>query len=77
MAGTLRVEEPGLFTFDAQADQGVRMTSVLTMAPRSSVTLTYQVLAAAGGLGAEMMPSWIVAATEVHFRLDRRPVSAV
>ena len=50
---------------------------MLTMASRSSVTLMYQVLASAGGMGAVMVFAWIVAGIDFQVRLERRPVSEV
>ena len=51
--------------------------AVVTMAPRSSVTLTNQVFAAPGGRGAIINRPSIFAGKETHSRFERIPVSAV
>ena len=52
-------------------------TSVVTIASRSSVTEMNQVFASAGGRGAVMMPSPMVAGSSFQVRFERRPSSVV
>jgi len=54
-----------------------KITILLTIASRSSVTVTNQVLASAGGAGATMAPSVRVAGTDVQSRSLRFPVPVV
>ena len=56
---------------------GANCTVVLTIAPRSSVMATNQVLASAGGLGAVIVSPFTVAGTLVHFQAERSPWSVV
>ena len=58
-------------------DHGANITSVLTMASRSSETVRNQVLASVGGAGAVRLEPWITAGTVIHFRSARRPESVV
>ena len=61
----------------AKTAHGAICTVVLTIAPRSSVRAMNHVLASAGGFGAEIVFPSILAATVIHLRFERRPVSVV
>ena len=58
-------------------DHGLNCTGVLTIAPRSSMTVMNQVFASAGGFGAVMPRPTVDAELLFQARFERRPVSVV